>query len=99
MRFLIAVLVSLFSLSALAQSVPAPALAANAWVLVDHATVDEVAGARATLVGLVVVFVVAAVTAVPALAWLYVLVNSHRWSADERPGDRPEEPRDERAGA
>jgi cytochrome d ubiquinol oxidase subunit II len=68
-------------------------------VLVDHATVDEVAGARATLVGLVVVFVVAAVTAVPALAWLYVLVNSHRWSADERPGDRPEEPRDERAGA
>ena len=38
MRFLIAVLVSLFSLSALAQSVPAPALAANAWVLVDHAT-------------------------------------------------------------
>ena len=35
MRFLIAVLVSLFSLSALAQSVPAPALAANAWVLVD----------------------------------------------------------------
>ena len=37
--------------------------------------------------------------AVPALAWLYVLVNSHRWSADERPGDRPDEPRDERAGA
>lgn len=38
MRFLIAVLVSLFSLTALAQSVPPPALAANAWVLIDHAT-------------------------------------------------------------
>lgn len=38
MRFLIAVLVSLFSLSALAQTVPPPALAAKAWALVDHAT-------------------------------------------------------------
>ncbi|ENO81961.1 MULTISPECIES: D-alanyl-D-alanine carboxypeptidase family protein [unclassified Thauera] len=38
MRFLIAVLVSLFSLTALAQSVPPPVLAANAWVLADHAT-------------------------------------------------------------
>ena len=44
MRFLIAVLVSLFSLSALAQSVPALALAANAWVLVDHATGQVLAG-------------------------------------------------------
>ena len=44
MRFLIAVLVSLFSLSALAQSVPPPALAANAWVLVDHATGQVLAG-------------------------------------------------------
>ena len=38
MRFLIAVLVSLFSLSALAQTVPPPVLAAKAWALVDHAT-------------------------------------------------------------
>ncbi|AVR87094.1 D-alanyl-D-alanine carboxypeptidase family protein [Thauera aromatica] len=38
MRFLIAVFVSLFSLGALAQSVPPPALAANAWILIDHAT-------------------------------------------------------------
>ena len=38
MRFLFAVLVSLFSLTALAQSVPPPVLAANAWVLADHAT-------------------------------------------------------------
>ena len=38
MRLLIAVFASLFSLSVLAQSVPPPALAANAWVLIDHAT-------------------------------------------------------------
>lgn len=44
MRLLIAVFVSLFSLAALAQSVPAPALAANAWVLVDHATGQVLAG-------------------------------------------------------
>jgi cytochrome d ubiquinol oxidase subunit II len=49
-------------------------------VLVDHATIEQVAGARPTLIGLIVVFVVAGVTAVPALVWLYVLVNSRRWS-------------------
>lgn len=38
MRFLLAVFVSLFSLSALAQPVPPPVLAARAWALVDHAT-------------------------------------------------------------
>ena len=38
MRFFLAVLISLFSVAALAQSVPPPALAAKAWVLVDHAT-------------------------------------------------------------
>jgi D-alanyl-D-alanine carboxypeptidase (penicillin-binding protein 5/6) len=44
MRFLLALFISLFSLSALAQSVPPPALAANAWVLVDHATGQVLAG-------------------------------------------------------
>lgn len=38
MRFLVAFLFSLFSLVAAAQTIPAPALAANAWVLVDHST-------------------------------------------------------------
>lgn len=51
-------------------------------VLVDHATIEQVAGARPTLIGLIVVFVVAGITAVPALVWLYVLVNSRRWSDD-----------------
>ena len=38
MRFVLALLVSLFSVLAWAQNVPPPALAANAWVLIDHAT-------------------------------------------------------------
>ncbi len=51
-------------------------------LLVDTAPLDLVAGARPTLVGLIVVFGIAAVTAVPALIWLYVLVNTPRWSED-----------------
>lgn len=38
MRFIVAVLFSLLSLTALAQAIPAPALAAKAWVLADHGT-------------------------------------------------------------
>ena len=43
--------------------------------LIDHATLDDVAGARPTQIGLVIVFGLAAVTAVPALVWLLYLVN------------------------
>ena len=50
-------------------------------ILVDHAEISEVIGARATQVGLVIVFALAAVTAVPALVWLYILVNGERWTA------------------
>ena len=53
------------------------------WILVDEVTIAEGIGARSTQVGLVIVFALAAVTAVPALIWLYVLVNSDRWSKDE----------------
>lgn len=38
MRFVLAFLFALFSSFALAQQVPPPALAANTWVLIDHAT-------------------------------------------------------------
>ncbi len=58
-------------------------------VLVDHMTIDQAAGAHATLVGLIIVFAVAAVTAVPALIWLYVLVNTRRWSDDTLPRPPP----------
>jgi cytochrome d ubiquinol oxidase subunit II len=53
------------------------------WVLVDELTIDQAAGARATLVGLIVVFVAAGVTAVPALIWLFVLVNQDEWQSEE----------------
>lgn len=52
------------------------------WILVDQVTIDEGVGARSTQVGLVIVFGLAAVTAVPALVWLYVLVNTDRWAKD-----------------
>jgi cytochrome d ubiquinol oxidase subunit II len=48
--------------------------------LVDHATLDEVAGARPTQIALVIVFGLAAITAVPALVWLLYLVNRREQS-------------------
>ena len=49
-------------------------------ILVDAVTIDEAIGARSTQIGLLVVFGLAAVTAVPSLAWLYVLVNRPDWA-------------------
>ena len=49
-------------------------------LLVDQAEISEVIGARSTQIGLLIVFALAAVTAVPALVWLYVLVNGKRWA-------------------
>ncbi len=51
-------------------------------LLVDHLTISQGAGARPTLIGLVIVFGFAAVTAVPAMIWLFVLVNQDDWQAD-----------------
>ncbi len=53
-------------------------------ILVDQLTIDQAAGARPTMVGLIIVFGFAAVTAVPALVWLFVLVNREAWQAVER---------------
>jgi cytochrome d ubiquinol oxidase subunit II len=44
-------------------------------VLVDHATINDVAGAHSTMIGLVVTFAIAAVTVVPSLLWLFALVQ------------------------
>jgi cytochrome d ubiquinol oxidase subunit II len=49
-------------------------------ILVDEITIEDAVGARPTQVGLIVVFGLAAVTAVPSLAWLYVLVNRKDWA-------------------
>lgn len=48
-------------------------------ILVDVADIDELAGADATLAALLVVFVVAVVVVVPALVWLYTLVEQPVW--------------------
>ncbi len=45
-------------------------------------TIAEAAGARSTLIGFLVVFGFAAVTAVPAMIWLFVLVNQDEWQDD-----------------
>lgn len=54
------------------------------WVLVDAAEIDDVAGARATLWALVVVFGIAAVTVVPSLAYLFWLTQRSGWARRER---------------
>jgi cytochrome d ubiquinol oxidase subunit II len=51
-------------------------------ILVDELTIDQAAGARSTLIGLVIVFGFAAVTAVPAMAWLFILVNQDEWQRE-----------------
>ncbi len=52
-------------------------------LLVDELTIDDAAGARSTLLGLLIVFGFAAITAVPAMIWLFVLVNQDEWQTDE----------------
>ena len=50
------------------------------WVLVDQARIADVAGSRATLWALVVVFGLAAITVVPALGYLYWLTQRQSWA-------------------
>ena len=49
----------------------------------DSVSLADAAGARPTLIGLVIVFGAAAVTAVPALGWLFYLVNTSQWTSKE----------------
>ncbi|MGE0218181.1 cytochrome d ubiquinol oxidase subunit II [Mycolicibacterium sp.] len=50
------------------------------WLLVDEVTIDDAAGARATLVGLLVVVVLAGVVVLPALGYLLRLTQSEEWT-------------------
>ncbi|MGE0878850.1 MAG: cytochrome d ubiquinol oxidase subunit II [Acidimicrobiia bacterium] len=52
------------------------------WVLVDTARIEDVAGNDATMWGLVVVFLIAGVTVVPALVWMLWLTQRPAWAAD-----------------
>lgn len=53
-------------------------------LLTDNLSLEDAAGARSTLIGLVLTFAFAAVTAVPALLWLFILVNRRDWATDGR---------------
>jgi cytochrome d ubiquinol oxidase subunit II len=50
------------------------------WALEQRATLEETAASRPTLWGLVIVFGVAGVTVLPALAYLYALTQRPEWS-------------------
>jgi cytochrome bd-type quinol oxidase subunit 2 len=50
------------------------------WLLVDELTIEEAAGAPATLSGLLIVVVLAGVVVLPALVYLFWLTQSERWS-------------------
>jgi cytochrome d ubiquinol oxidase subunit II len=50
------------------------------WMLVDQVRIADAAGARPTLVGLLVVVVAAAVVVLPALTYLLWLTQQEAWS-------------------
>jgi cytochrome d ubiquinol oxidase subunit II len=50
------------------------------WLLVDEVTIESAAGARATLVALLVAVGLAVVLVLPALAYLFSLTQSERWT-------------------
>lgn len=52
-------------------------LAQYPWLLVDEVTIDDAAGSRAALVGLIVTTGIAVVLVLPALVYLFVLASSN----------------------
>ncbi len=75
-------LARLTAVGAVASIVVGWGVAQYDWILVDEMSIAEAAGARSTLIGLLLVFGFAAVTAVPAMVWLFVLVNQDDWQRD-----------------
>ncbi|WP_051163574.1 cytochrome d ubiquinol oxidase subunit II [Nocardia brevicatena] len=77
-----------FALVAVAAIVVGWAVAQTPWILVDRMLIADAAGARSTLVALLVVVGLAAVTVLPALAYLFWLTQTDAWVRDETtPGD------------
>ncbi|WP_280452932.1 cytochrome d ubiquinol oxidase subunit II [Nocardia cyriacigeorgica] len=62
------------------------AVAQTPWMLVDEMLIADAAGARSTLVALLVVVAIAAVTVLPALGYLFWLTQSESWGHEEEPG-------------
>ncbi|WP_181312574.1 cytochrome d ubiquinol oxidase subunit II [Nocardioides campestrisoli] len=50
------------------------------WLLVDEVTIEDAAGADATLWGLIIVVVLAVIIVGPSLYWLFKLTQSEEWS-------------------
>lgn len=55
------------------------------WILVDELLIDEAAGAQATLVGLLIASLLAAVLVVPPLTYLFTLADSNRVGSAPEP--------------
>lgn len=80
------------AVAAVASVVVGWGVAQHPWLLVDQATLDEAAGADATLWGLMAVFGVAAVLVLPALAYLF-------WITQRGPMARPADVEDDQPGS
>ena len=69
-----------FAVAAVATVVTGWGVGQFPWILVDGLTINEAAGAPATLAGLLVVIALAVVLVLPALTYLLWLTQSERWS-------------------
>ena len=68
------------AVAAVAAVVSGWGVAQYPWLLVDHVTIDEAAGADATLAALLVVVALAGVVVLPPLAYLFRITQSEEWS-------------------
>ena len=72
------------ALIAVAAVVSGWGVAQYPWLLVDHVTIADAAGAQATLEALLVAVGLAAVIVLPALGYLYRLTQSEPWSRHQQ---------------
>ena len=68
------------AVGAVATVVVGWAAAQYPWLLVEHVTIDDAAGAQATLRALLVVVGLAVLLVVPALSYLFYLTQTEKWS-------------------
>ena len=69
-----------FAVAAVAAVITGWGVGQYPWMLVDQLTINDAAGARATLTGLLVVVALAMLLIVPAFAYLLWFTQSERWS-------------------
>jgi cytochrome d ubiquinol oxidase subunit II len=69
-----------FAATAVAAVVTGWGVGQYPWILVDQLTINEAAGAPATMAGLLVVVALAVLLILPAFAYLLWLTQSERWS-------------------